>query len=241
MALSKLGIIRHSTEGEWLVMPDNEPSPADVIASYRRRRGRTVPLVLGGSSVILLVLGLSLIILWITGDNPPTVPSFLSTDTPIPTVTATTIPPSQTPTITLTPTVTMTGTASEPFGYIVQEGDTLFSIAEQFTVDVEVLLAYNIDSIDDAGTIFVGQEITVPPPDAELPTPTPLPDTLLPGQEIEYRVQAGDSLQSIAAQFNSTAEAIAEVNEIEDVNAIRIGDLLIIPVNIATPTPTQPA
>jgi LysM repeat protein len=148
------------------------------------------------------------------------------------------VPPSQTPTVTLTPSITLTVTASEPFSYIIQEGDSLFSIAEQFTLDLEVLLAYNTENIDDAGTIFVGQEITIPPPDAELPTSTPLPETLLPGQEIEYRVQAGDSLQSIAAQFNSTAEALAERNDIEDVNAIQIGDLLVIVVNIATPTET---
>jgi LysM repeat protein len=58
------------------------------------------------------------------------------------------------------------------------------------------------------------------------------------GQKIEYRVLPGDTLQSIAAKFNSTAEAIAEENEIEDPNTIGVGQLLIIPVYIATPTPT---
>ncbi len=211
---------------------------ADVIAAYRRRRERTIPLILGGSSVVLLVVGLFLIVLWLTGDNPPSIPSFRESPTPTASVTSTPRPPTPTPTITLTPTITETATPSGPLVYVVQEGDTLFSIAEQFEIDIELLLAYNTEGITDAATIFVGQEITIPPPDAELPTATPLPGTLVAGQEIEYRVQAGDTLETIASLFSSTAEAIAERNDIENPNEIRVGDLLIIPANIATPTPT---
>ncbi|MEJ2607536.1 MAG: LysM domain-containing protein, partial [Anaerolineales bacterium] len=69
-------------------------------------------------------------------------------------------------------------------------------------------------------------------------TNTPLPENLLPGQKIEYRVQPNDTLESIAAQFNSTAEAIAEANDIEDPNDIGVGQIILVPVNIATPTPT---
>ena len=100
-------------------------------------------------------------------------------------------------------------------------------------------MSYN--NLTDANQITVGMELTIPPPDTEYPTQTALPDSLIPGSIIQYVVQAGDSLVSIAAQFNSTAEAIAEENDIEDLNNIFVGQSLSVPVGIATPTPTSAA
>ncbi|MFP3854920.1 MAG: LysM peptidoglycan-binding domain-containing protein, partial [Anaerolineales bacterium] len=122
--------------------------------------------------------------------------------------------------------------------YTVEEGDTLVSIAEQFDIELDLLLAYNPD-LADGGSIFVSQEITIPPPDAERPTPTPLPDNLVPGSEIEYVVRAGDSLASIAEEFLSTVEAIIEENDLENPNDIRVGDRLVVRVNLVTPEPTN--
>jgi LysM repeat protein len=61
---------------------------------------------------------------------------------------------------------------------------------------------------------------------------------LIPGTKIEYVVRQGETLQSIASKFNSTAEAIAKENDITNQNDIQAGQKLIVPVNIATPTPT---
>lgn len=218
-------------------MSESDHNAAEVIAAYRRRRERLVPLILGGVAVVLLVFGLVLIVLWLSGDNPPQLPALFATDTPTATETATPPPPSDTPTTTLTPTITETPTPSGPVTYRVQEGDSLFSIAEQFEIDLDLLLAYNPE-LSDPSNIFVGQEVIIPPPGAEAPTATPIPTGLAPGTELEYRVRAGDTLETIAALFNSTAEAIAEANEIEEVNQIQVGQILIVPVNIATPTPT---
>lgn len=219
-------------------MTDSEHNAAEVIQAYRRRRERMVPLLLGGAATLLLLVGLVLVALWLSGDSPPQLPAFLSTRTPTPTDTATPSPPTATPTETLTPTVTLTPTPSGPQSYIVQEGDTLSSISEQFGVDLELLLAYNPD-LADGGTIFVAQEIVIPPPDSELPSPTPLPEDLVPGSRIEYVVRSGDNLAVIAAEFNSTVEAIIEENDLEDPNDIGVGDRLIIPVNLVTPEPTD--
>lgn len=221
-------------------MSENEQNAAEVIEAYRRRRERMVPLIMGGTAVVLLVVGLVMIVLWLSGDNPPRLPALFASDTPTATATDTPRPPTDTPTITLTPTITKTPTPSGPITYTVQEGDSLFSIAEQFEIDLDLLLAYNPE-LADPSNIFVGQEVIIPPPGAEAPTATPIPTGLAPGTELEYRVRAGDTLQSIAALFNSTAEAIAELNEIEELNQIQIGQILIVPVNIATPTPTWTA
>ena len=219
-------------------MTDSEQNASDVIMAYRRRRERMVPLLLGGAAVLLLVVGLVLVALWLSGDSPPQLPALFASDSPTPTETATPAPATATPTASMTPTITMTPTPSGPRVYLVQEGDTLFSIAEQFELDLDLLLAYNPE-IADSGTIFVSQEIVIPAPDAEFPTPTPLPDNLLPGTLITYVVRAGDTVASIAAEFNSTAEAIIEENELENPNDIRIGDRLQVPVNLVTPAPTN--
>lgn len=219
-----------------MAIPESEESVANVIQAYRRRRERMIPLLLGGLAVVLLVVGGFMIVLWLTGDTPPALPGFLASDTPIPSQTATPRPPTNTPTVTDTLPPTDTPTPSGPLTYIVEEGDVLWTIAEKFGVEVEILMYVNDIAIADE--IFVGQELIIPEEGTELPTETPLPATLLPGQKIVYRVKIGDTLESIAALFNSTADAIAEENDIEDPNSIGIGQELIVPVNIATPTPT---
>jgi LysM repeat protein len=218
-------------------MPDSEPKVADVILSYRRRRERLIPLLLGGLAIVLLVVGIFMVVLWLTGDNPPAMPGFLASETTTPTETATQLPPTDTPTITLTPLPTDTPTPAGPITYFVELGDSLWTIAEEFGLeDIQLLMAVN--NITDPDAIQVGQELIIPGEGDVLPTETPLPDNLLPGQIIEYRVKPGDTLESIAAQFNSTAEAIAEENDIDDPNAIGVGQIIFVPVNIATPTPT---
>jgi LysM repeat protein len=194
-------------------------------------------LILGVLAVILMVVGLFFVVVWLTGGQTPNLPEIFASETPTPTETSTPLPPTETPTTSLTPIPSETPTQAGPITYIVQEGDSLYSIAEEFEIELDLLIVAN-PAVEDAGFIFVGQELVIPAPDTELPTPTALPETIVPGTIIEYTVLAGDTLESIAALFNSTAEAIAEENEIEDPNSIEIGDVLRVPVGIATPTPT---
>jgi LysM repeat protein len=219
-------------------MSEPESNASDVIEAYRRRRERLIPFLLGGLAVVLLVVGIFLIVIWLTGENAPALP-FFATDTPTPTQTFTPLPATSTPTITLTPEPTLTATPSGPISYIVEAGDTLSSIAEEFGIDVFLIIAFN--SIDDPDNVPVGRELLIPLGDAELPTETPLPENLPRGFKIQYLVKPGDSLQTIAAKFNSTAEAIAKENKITDPNKIEVGDMLLVPINIATPTPTSVA
>ncbi|MEA1977285.1 MAG: LysM domain-containing protein, partial [Chloroflexota bacterium] len=169
-------------------------------------------------------------------DSPPALPGFLASKTPTPTVTHTPRPPTATPTVTLTSAPTLTPTPSGPIVYIVEPGDTLSSIAEKFGVEIVLLMALN--DITDPNQLFVNIKITIPESGSLLPTKTPLPENLYAGQQIEYQIQPGDTLETIAAEFNSTAEAIAELNEIDDPNSIGVGQIILVPVNIATPTPT---
>jgi LysM repeat protein len=217
-------------------MQSPEHNVQDVILSYRRRRERMVPLLLGVLAILLLAVGIVLIVLWITGGGMPSLP-FLSTHTPTPTMTFTPRPPTLTPTITNTLPPSETPTPEGPRTYTVEVGDSLTSIAEEFGIDLLVLMAAN--DITDPNAIFVGQELTIPPPGTVLATPTSLPATLVAGTRIEYIVQPGDTLETIASRFNSTAEAIADANDIEVTDTIGVGQRLLVPVNIATPTPTR--
>jgi LysM repeat protein len=45
----------------------------------------------------------------------------------------------------------------------------------------------------------------------------------------------------LQAEFNSTMDAIIEENDLEDPNAIFVGQQLVIPANIVTATATRPA
>ncbi|HEY3343761.1 MAG TPA: LysM domain-containing protein [Anaerolineaceae bacterium] len=214
-------------------------SAQNVIQSYRKSQ-KLGPFMIGGLAVVLVVVGLLVLLVWLTGPNKPAL-AFLASKTPTPTETATptaTVPTS-TPTLTSTPTatatITETPTPSGPTKYTIQENDTLSGIAAKFKVDLMVLLAIN--NFDTNSLIKVGDEITIPAPDSQLPSATPIP-TELRG-EITYIVQPGDSLASIALQFYSTADAIIARNKIKDQNKINAGDKLIIPVHIATRVPTK--
>jgi LysM repeat protein len=224
----------------------SDKSAQEIIESYNRRQARAPRAFLIGAIALLLIFaGGVLLVRWYRNPDVPLFPPN-TTDTPTATVTqsltpvpptTTPLPPSDTPEPTESPTITPTPTIDGAFFYTVNEGDTLFSIAEAFGVDINRLLQVNELTTDDP--IFVGQQILVPDPNEELPTATPLPEGLPPGFEIEYVIQTGDTLTGIALQFNSTEEAILEANEaLEDPNSIFVGQLIIVPINLVTPVPT---
>ncbi len=88
--------------------------------------------------------------------------------------------------------------------------------------------------------LIPGQVITIPHPGYELPTATPVPANLARGTKVQYIVQAGDTLAVIAILFNSTEEEIIKENKLENPNALFVGQVLSIPVNLVTPTATRP-
>ncbi len=227
-------------------------STRGVIDNYRKRRQKNQAFIIWGGASLLILVGILLIFLWATGPSQP-LSSLFATKTPIPTMTFTptvTLPATETPTITATFTQTPTATKSAPYSYIVQEGDFLATIVEKEGLGengIQLILMLNpfddetFTGIDPATQIvYPGQNILLPFPGMELPTATPIPADLSRGTEVTYTVQPGDTLAGIAALFNSTIEEIIEGNDLEDPNAIYVGQLLYIPANLVTPTATFP-
>ena len=219
---------------------------SNTINSFRKKRQQKGQLLMYGS-IGLVVLGLILLIYWLTRPDQP-LGQYFATDTPTSTVTSTatsTSTPTLTPTITETPTITVTATPSDPFPYIIQEGDSLEALSQRFNLGAEgpLLIYYaNQEQMEaNGGVIFVGQTITIPLPGSVLPTTTPIPASVRSGTLIEYTVLPGDTLAGIAFKFNSIVDNIIEENEIVDANALNAGDVLQIPVNLVTPTATLPS
>ncbi|MEX2143002.1 MAG: LysM peptidoglycan-binding domain-containing protein [Anaerolineales bacterium] len=202
----------------------------------RRGRGQIGFYLLAWLSVLLLAAGLFFTGSWVSGGGPG---ALFPSDTPTPTPTYT---PSNTPTITLTPTPTLipaTPTASAPFAYLVQSGDTITSISANFGLDLVngPIIIMLLNGLNNDSVLNVGQELIIPNPDMEIPTPTALPENLRRGDEIQYFVLPGDTLDAIAVEFFSTVDAIIAANDLDNPNAIFAGQLLIVPVNLVTPTP----
>ncbi len=226
-------------------MPEKD-SPQSVIDNYRKQKQQSLVILI--IAVIVLVIAAAVLIFWWLSPNPqgfslfpsqtptPTqtfTPTSTSTSTPTPTPTLTPLPPTD------TPTPSATATQSGPSVYVVVEGDTLSVIASRFGTDLQTLLALNPNI--DAATLLIhlGDKIIIPGPNTQLPTRTPIPTGIKAGTLLQYTIVSGDSLEGLAARFNSTVDQILKANPtILNANDIRVGQIIKIPVNIATPVPT---
>lgn len=111
--------------------------------------------------------------------------------------------------------------------HIVQPGQTLFSIARLYGVDVWTLARAN--NIVNPNRIYVGQRLVIS-------------STATPSATNVYVVKVGDTLYSIARIYKTTAWAIARANGIYNLNYIYVGQRLVIPgaAPVPTPAPTSP-
>lgn len=217
----------------------------EVITSYKKRQ-QWGPFLVGALAVLLVVVGIFVVVFWLTGDTSKPLLPFLASKTPTPTNTATSTPVTptltftNTPTETMTPTITMTSTASGPFEYVVQENDNCYDLAIKYNTSLAVLIKLNEAKYGTNCIISPGAKIIIPPPGAALPTSTPVDLTKLSRGFVlkGYEIQQGKSLGVIAEKFLSTVDAIVKLNKLTDVNAIFMGQVIDIPVNLITPVPT---
>lgn len=91
--------------------------------------------------------------------------------------------------------------------YIVDKGDTLYSIAKKFDTSVNKLKELNNLS---SNMLSIGQKLLIPI-----------------GEETTYVVKSGDTLYSIAREFNITVDKLKELNNLSN-NTLSIGQILIV-------------
>lgn len=215
-----------------------------VQALLNRRRARFAQMVFAALALLGVLTILFLLFSVATGgplaqllvtSTPTLTPTLPATPTPSPE------PATPTPQFTDTPTPTEGPSPTPtPAIYVVVEGDTLFSIARKFTTTMDaIIIANNL-----VGTnLSIGQTLVIPAPGSiQTPTPTPLPTGLPRGARIQYTVLLDDTLEAIAARFNSTPQDIARQNRRNNRDLtnteLRAGDVIIVRINLVTPLPT---
>ena len=104
--------------------------------------------------------------------------------------------------------------------YVVQSGDSLSSIAEQFGISLETLLWAN--NLSRNSLLKVGQKLVI-----------------LPISGVLHHVKAGETVSEIAKKYKGDANEIIIFNELSNEGDIAVGDILIIPDGIMpSPTPS---
>lgn len=125
------------------------------------------------------------------------------------------------------------GGASSATTYTVKFGDTLSAIAQAFGVSLEALMQAN--NLTEPSLIRVGQVLRIPGQG----------QTSTPASTVRYTVQYGDTLNLIAQRFGVSIYAIAQANNLADINLLRVGQVLVIPGaqggGASAPSPAPPA
>jgi spore germination protein len=99
--------------------------------------------------------------------------------------------------------------------HVVQQGDTLFQIANTYSVSIDAIV--NANELDFPDELVVGQTLVIP----------------IVGQF--YFVQEGDTLFSIAQQFNMTVQELAQINNLSSEFILPIGFRIYIPDRAGRP------
>jgi LysM repeat protein len=120
-----------------------------------------------------------------------------------------------------------TALASPPRGditHVVQAGETLYSIARRYGVDVNTIARYN--GIVNPNHLYAGQRLAIPT--SNTPAQPPASGDV-------HVVQPGENLLRIALRYSVDVWAMARANNITNLNHIYVGQRLVIPK--ATPAP----
>ena len=105
--------------------------------------------------------------------------------------------------------------------YIVKPGDTLGNIAIQYNTSVNELVRMN--NISNPNLIYPGEKIVIYNDDVSIGSGQNATGKIL------YRIKSGNTLSQIALNYNTTVQAIAELNQITNPNLIYVGELIRIP------------
>jgi LysM repeat protein len=119
--------------------------------------------------------------------------------------------------------------AADPGVYIVQRGDTLYSIARRYGTTVNALVQAN--GLQNSNRIYVGQRLIVSTSGAVQQAATSgssAPSGSSSSSSVHV-VQRGENLYRIALRYGTTVQALASVNNLSSTSLIYVGQRLVIP------------
>lgn len=102
--------------------------------------------------------------------------------------------------------------------YIVEKGDSLWSIANKYNINVSDLIELN--NLEN-NILQVGDKLLIPSENEVVEEPSK-------EQTIEYVVQRGDNLWNLASKYSTTVNEIKSLNNL-NTNVLQPGQLLLIP------------
>jgi LysM repeat protein len=105
--------------------------------------------------------------------------------------------------------------------YVIEKGDSLSTIAAKFNIKTKTLRTLN--NLEKKSAIRIGKKLTIPHNQKRV-------DAIA---RAEYVVEKGDSIGSIAQDFNLTSKAIVEHNRLKRKAKIRLGQKIRLPLPYA--------
>lgn len=106
--------------------------------------------------------------------------------------------------------------------YTVEEGDSLWTIAEKFNISLNTILWAN--ELTQSSILKIGQKLIIPPVSGVI-----------------HYVKAGDMISSIAQKYKAKPEEIIAFNELSSEADIYVGDVLVVPNGVIPPPPAPAA
>ena len=130
--------------------------------------------------------------------------------------------------------------AADSTMYIVKKGDTLWTIAQQYNLTVNSILANN--NIFNSELISIGQEMKIPLHEGTVAETNIVSQAVIDkndsnnnvsqpekAEPFVYTVKAGDNLWNISRKYGVSVEVIIDVNNLRDKDLLSLGQKLEIP------------
>jgi LysM repeat protein/predicted nucleic acid-binding Zn ribbon protein len=174
---------------------------------------------------------------WSRWSNQPQPAASVPRATPNPTITPTPMPaatPTPIPSATPSPVPSPT-----PIIHVVQSGETIIYIASYYGTTAESIMKAN--GLDEtlARMLRPGQELLIP---STGPVGGPVPGAAALPPQVIHEVASGETLSSIADDYDTNVEAIMAANNLDSPDLIYVGQELVVPLMpptaTSTPTPT---
>jgi LysM repeat protein len=123
-------------------------------------------------------------------------------------------------------------TPTPPATHRVREGESLWTIAANYKIDLATILWLN--ALPEDAVVHPGNEIVIRLLPGQIPPPTPTP-------LIAHIVRSGDTAWGIALRYGLTLEQLMAYNQMQPDALLQVGQALIVrpPTETPTPTPTS--